>query len=63
MTDPNIPVVFLGTYVGLTKREYFTAMILQGILANPIKESMEIRIKASVKAADALISELNRTTE
>ena len=45
---------------GLTKREYFAAMALQGLLAN---DSGLITSKArdAVKAADALIEELNKT--
>lgn len=43
----------------LTKREYFAAMALQGLLAN---DSGLITSKArdAVKAADALIEELNK---
>ena len=44
----------------LTKREYFAAKALQGLLAN---DSGLITSKArdAVKAADALIEELNKT--
>ena len=44
----------------LNKREYFAAMALQGLLAN---DSGLITSKArdAVKAADALIEELNKT--
>lgn len=47
---------------GLTKREYFAAMALQGLLAN---DSGLITSKArdAVKAADALIEELNKTKQ
>ena len=47
---------------GLTKREYFAAMALQGLLAN---DSALITSKArdAVKAADALIEELNKTKQ
>ena len=47
---------------GLTKREYFAAMAMQGLLAN---DSGLITSKArdAVKAADALIEELNKTKQ
>ena len=47
---------------GCTKREYFAAMALQGLLAN---DSGLITSKArdAVKAADALIEELNKTKQ
>lgn len=55
-------------YFGLTKREYFAAMAMQGLLAAnqpmPITESMDGYLKTlsvtSVLAADALIAELNK---
>jgi len=48
--------------VPLTKREYFSAMALQGLMANPDWTSNTISsiAEVSVKAADALIAELNR---
>ncbi len=47
---------------GLTKREYLSAMALQGLMANPDWTSNTISsiAEVSVKAADALIAELNR---
>ena len=48
---------------GLTKREYFAAMALQGIIAN--KDGLDIKIEriveSAVDTADALIEELNKT--
>jgi hypothetical protein len=46
----------------LTKREYLSAMALQGLMANPDWTSTTISsiAEVSVKAADALIAELNR---
>lgn len=53
-TNPNDLV--MGT---LTKREYFAAMIIQGLLADEnITGSMAI--PTCVKFADALIEELNK---
>ena len=62
-TDPNLPDFVksaLNRPNGLTKREYFAAMAMQGLLAN---DSGLITSKArdAVKAADALIEELNKT--
>jgi hypothetical protein len=42
---------------GLTKREYFAAMAMQGLLSNP-NTSFETR--DAVIIADALIAELNK---
>jgi hypothetical protein len=47
----------------LTKREYFAAKALQGIIAN--KDGLDIKIEriveSAVDTADALIEELNKT--
>lgn len=49
------------TCKGLTKREYFAAMAMQGFLANTnTNVSFCIIAKDSVAAADALIEELNK---
>ena len=63
-TKPNEPiniVEYNNNYIstGLTKREYFAAMALQGLLAN---DSGLITSKArdAVKAAEALIEILNK---
>jgi hypothetical protein len=45
------------TSKGLTKREYFAAMAMQGLLSNP-NTSFETR--DAVIIADALIAELNK---
>jgi hypothetical protein len=47
---------------GLTKREYFTAMALQGLLAYPnnVNVTQDI-VKGAVIVADQLIIELNKT--
>lgn len=64
-TKPNEPINIIeynNNYIstGLTKREYFAAMALQGLLAN---DSGLIASKArdAVKAAEALIEILNKT--
>lgn len=46
---------------GLTKREYFAAMALSGLLTNGQSDvSVEGDAKDAVRLADALISELNK---
>lgn len=46
---------------GLTKREYFAAMALQGLLAKGTNAMPEVFAKAAVIAADELIKSLNET--
>jgi hypothetical protein len=52
----------MGNNKGLTKREYFSAMALQGLLAHGwnVHEYKDAAIHAT-KAADALINALNET--
>jgi hypothetical protein len=58
-------ILYMDNYTseGLTKREYFAAMALQGIIAN--KDGLDIKIEriveSAVDTADALIEELNKT--
>jgi hypothetical protein len=67
-TKANKPVITLEynndyTSIGLTKREYFAAMAMQGIIGN--KDGLDIKIEriveGAVDTADALIEELNKT--
>lgn len=48
---------------GLTKRELFAAMAMQGLLANPEELGSFSIAELSVMHADALISELSKPTE
>lgn len=48
---------------GLTKRELFAAMAMQGLLACPGEPSSLSIAELSVIHADALISELSKGTE
>lgn len=55
---------------GLTKREYFAAMVFQGMISNPkIMENMFINdellfiVRACMHGADALIEALNEPKE
>lgn len=61
----------MGMSEGLTKREYFAAMAMQGMLANPKvfellvqritpKKHAEFLNHAAVEQADALIEKLNK---
>jgi hypothetical protein len=45
---------------GLTKRECFAAMALQGILASASKQSIEQDAELALESADALINALNK---
>jgi hypothetical protein len=63
--DCSFPVI-AGNYLvdsGLTKREYFAAMAMQGFLSCNAHDSIEDDVKYSVKCADLLIEELNKTKQ
>jgi hypothetical protein len=45
---------------GLTKREYFAAMAMQGYLASERREMTHIHAANAVNMADVLIEELNK---
>lgn len=77
MTEPNervYPSTTQGstpfsslTHLGLTKREYFAAMAMQGICANTNYSLGEIEqgaccniVDASLAVADQMIAELNK---
>jgi len=51
-------LVVITDQYGLTKREYFAAMAMQGMLSDP--ERYGAIAKWAVKFADALIEELNK---
>jgi len=54
--------IFLSHQQGLTKREHFASMAMQGLLASDefSSSSYEEVARMSVKSADALIAELNK---
>jgi hypothetical protein len=57
----NFTTIYDGMTIGLTKREYFASMALQGLLARGDDgDSAEGLIRGSVAAADKLIEELNK---
>jgi hypothetical protein len=64
--DPVYPIFeeWIGnvfSYEGLTKREYFAAMAMQGIISNPnFNNNIQDCAKSSSIAADALIKELEK---
>jgi hypothetical protein len=49
-----------GNFRGLTKREYFAAMAMIGMLANTKMWNSESAANDSVQQADALITALNQ---
>lgn len=71
-TNPNEPAFLSAAFFdefgtdapqeGLTKREYFAAMAMKGIITN--KDGLDIKIEriaeSAVDMADALIEELNK---
>lgn len=62
MTPPTHgdDAAFPGSQPGLTKREYFAAMALQGLLADGTNAFESEEIRYAVAFADALIEALNR---
>lgn len=67
MTQPNDPAfpVSPADYSakhGLTKREYFAAMAMQGMLANGSGDSSAV-CSVAMWHADALIEKLNKTKD
>ena len=46
--------------IGITKREYFAAMTMQGILADPEVTDMDKAAKLAIMACDALLEELSK---
>jgi len=63
-TNPDEPIQtieYSDNYSnGLTKREYFAAMALQGLLATNSTTTIEYYAIDAVRIADALIDELNK---
>jgi hypothetical protein len=64
INDPNLALSVKG---GLTKREYFAAMAMQGILGScdgnvqgmePNEENIIYMVRLSVKATDELLKQL-----
>jgi len=70
MTNPNDSIhpdtkenpQFNHPHFGLTKREHFAAMAMQGIVSHCYKDHPDQRIaESAVMMADALIEALNKT--
>ena len=62
--NPAFPLISDEGYVinaGLTKREYFALMALQGMLAKYGSDYQVNNAKEAIYWADALIEELNKT--
>jgi hypothetical protein len=65
-TNPDEPIQTIeynNNYIsnGLTKREYFAAMALQGLLSDYEAISIQDYSKYAVQLADTLIEELSKT--
>jgi len=65
-TKPNEPIntiEYNNNYIstGLTKREYFAAMALQGFITKYGVDFQEEQIKQAIFVADIFIEELNKT--
>lgn len=65
-TKPNEPIntiEYNNNYIstGLTKREYFAAMALQGFINKYGVDCQEIHIKQAIFIGDFFIEELNKT--
>ena len=55
------PLSGITIHKGLTKREYFAAMAMQGMLSQQYWASTENLASCATQAADALINALNET--
>lgn len=60
-TDVNNETGGFIHYGGLTIRQHFVAMAMQGILSSSADRGVNFVVSQSVKIADALITELNKT--
>jgi hypothetical protein len=59
--EPGYPNIQVPSLKGLTKREYFAAMALQGLLANSNIQLDGASANTAILFADALIEELSKT--
>jgi len=63
-TEPNATIIRQTTEGGLTKREHFAAMMMQGLASNPNYTSFALfkhdHARKSVEFADELIEALNK---
>jgi hypothetical protein len=57
--EPAYPNIQVPSLKGLTKREYFAAMALQGLLGN--NNNYVYSVISAVEFADDLIEELSKT--
>ena len=57
----NEPITTDSMNAGLSKREYFAAMAMQGLLTNLNFEDHENTPQMAVEYADALLEELSKT--
>ena len=61
-TNPNADAFASSTEKGLSKREYFASMAMQGLITKynlKTPEDQQIIAQLSIELADSLITELN----
>ena len=63
MNNSNTPAMWHVQDSGLTKREYFAAMAMQGLCAENTYQDSESLAKKAVGCADALLNELEQTND
>ena len=62
MNEGKQPAFPNTTKQGLTKREYFAGLALQGIMANTaLTDSIEKRVEWAIKASDELLKQLEES--
>ena len=52
-----------GAFVGLTKREYFAGLAMTALVGSGDLMDADIKAKQSVRMADALLKELEKSNE
>lgn len=60
MITEHTPAFANNEQSGITLRQYYAGLAMQGSLANPNPSSIDDCVKDAVQAADALINELNK---
>jgi len=55
--------IYLSQLSGLTKREHFAGLAMQGLMIHKATQITEDIVMMAVRTADALIEELNRTQD
>lgn len=61
MKDTGGPAFPVGSYAGMTLRDYFAAKALQGILAGHSDNTPDVSAEWAYKYADAMLAQRNKT--